>query len=225
MSSINPHPTFNYSQPSEYRFSHDSVFLARFVFEYVRKNKVNDADLLDLCSGCGIVGLDYLFHQAVLGEPGQALSTKTADFMEIQEIYREHFEENLRRFKLHFPISTQTSFLKSNYADCLNIPEIKKYDLILCNPPYFHGGTGKLSPSEFKNRCRFFLDSDLPTLFLAITSMLKPRGQAFVLVSTPPSSASASHRAMDAMKHQLKFEKVGDIRGTDLYRITLLNQC
>ncbi|MBV2168118.1 MAG: hypothetical protein KUL82_05355 [Bdellovibrio sp.] len=62
MSSINPHYTFHYSQPEEYRFSHDSVMLARKVFERVSASAMENWRGLDLCSGCGIVGLDFLFH-------------------------------------------------------------------------------------------------------------------------------------------------------------------
>ncbi len=127
--------------------------------------------MLDLCSGCGIVGLDFLYHcqQAKREMP------LIADFVEVQEIYQPHFKINASF------VSAPTRFLLGNYKDL----ESKKYDLIVCNPPFFEIGTGKLSKNLFKNRCRFFIDSTLIDLTKTIERMLKPNGKAFVLSRTP----------------------------------------
>ncbi|MBY0451861.1 MAG: methyltransferase, partial [Bdellovibrionaceae bacterium] len=90
MTSVNPHYTFNYSQPEDYRFSHDSVFLAREAFTLTRGQNLANTKVLDLCAGSGIVGLDFLFHRA---QAGLSLPSLT-DFLEVQEIYRPHFEAN-----------------------------------------------------------------------------------------------------------------------------------
>jgi hypothetical protein len=95
MSSINSHTTYNYSQPSEYRFSHDSVFLARRVFEFLCESDIQTFKALDLCSGCGIIGLDFIFH--CLNELGQ--SPLSFDFMEVQSIYETHFFDNINGLK------------------------------------------------------------------------------------------------------------------------------
>jgi tRNA1(Val) A37 N6-methylase TrmN6 len=62
MSSVNQKPTFNYSQPEDYHFSHDSVFLAQKVSEIIQKEELRLKSVLDLCSGCGIVGMDLLYY-------------------------------------------------------------------------------------------------------------------------------------------------------------------
>lgn len=62
VSSINKYPTFHYSQPSDYHFSHDSVFLAREIFErHSDQLAKGNVQILDLCAGCGIVGMIYYF--------------------------------------------------------------------------------------------------------------------------------------------------------------------
>ena len=162
MSSINPHYTFNYSQPKGYRFSHDSVFLARRAFELERENVRDDWRILDLCAGCGIVGLDFMFHCRQ--------NVERVDFLEIQDEYRPHFEKNSAFVKC-------ARFVHGNYAE---FKSEEGYDLILCNPPYFRAGQGKLSPNALKNRSRFFIDSDFQSLFLAIERNL--RGVAYVLL-------------------------------------------
>jgi tRNA1Val (adenine37-N6)-methyltransferase len=179
MSSINAYYTIAYSQPPEYRFSHDSVFLAREVFEREREHLCSGMQVLDLCSGCGVVGLDFLFHvRAGLG------FELDCDFLEIQEVYRPHFEENVRRFqggagpeRMSINSNSSLRFLGSSYESV----EQGRYDLIVANPPYFEPGIGKMSPSEFKNRCRFFLDAPSSELWRSIERALKPGGRAYVL--------------------------------------------
>jgi len=157
MTSINPHYTFQYSQPDEYHFSHDSVFLARKVFEEIRNENITQYEVLDLCAGCGIVGLDFLFHC----NKELNLFPKRCDFVEVQEVYEDYFKKNASNISKNI-----CHFLNMNYSKLTQ--ENRKYDLILCNPPYFNLGQGALSPSTFKNRCRFFIDSDFNTLLTTI---------------------------------------------------------
>lgn len=203
---INPHYTFQYSQPEGYRFSHDSVFLARRVFELERARLKSDVRVLDICAGCGIVGMDFLFHaRTELGVTGV-----NCDFIEVQEVYEPHFAENLRRFSS--APTGKINYWRRNYAD-FDAPE--KYDLIISNPPYFFGGEGKLSPSEFKNRCRFFLDSDFKTFLNVVVKSLNKDGSAYVLTRQPLK------RVLSIAPANCLIETAGDIRGTPLLKISL----
>lgn len=203
MSTINPHYTFHYSQPDAYRFSHDSVFMARQVFEFLRAEgaEISQWHCLDLCSGTGVIGLDFLFHWR---EAGLRLPQRF-DFLDVQEIYREHFERNAETWRSGAE-ACPTHFLHCNYERLLR-PEFRgAYDLIVCNPPYFPAGSGRLSPSEFKNRCRFFLDSDEATLLAAVANALSPQGRCYMLARSVPRDAPKTLQISDA----------GDIRGTRL---------
>ena len=229
MSSINSHFTFNYSQPTDYRFSHDSVFLAREVFEYLKNtNKFNrPLRILDLCSGCGVIGLDFAFHtlSAQVSE-STILTSKSPlvldiDFLEIQEVYRPHFEKNVETLRSFFPeASTNFSFLNMNY-ECLQDQKFhKKYDVIISNPPYFLSGQGKMSPSEFKNRCRFFLDSDLKNLIQSIDNSISESGQCFILLRD--LSDHGFDQKAEARKHLSPTKSIEDfieIRGTSVVLI------
>ncbi|AFY02483.1 O-methyltransferase [Bdellovibrio bacteriovorus] len=212
MTSLNPHFTFNYSQPEEYRFSHDSVFLARQVFEFLHED-LSALTALDLCSGCGIVGLDFLYH---CKSENRAYPCGF-DFMEVQDVYRDHFEKNLTAFGDNQP---SVNFVNQNYESLLTPEFSTRYDLILSNPPYFRINQGKLSPSEFKNRCRFFIDSDFTNLIRGIDAALKPQGRAFILLRDLQDHGwNPLEEARRLLNGRREIQKVADIRGTPLVLI------
>ncbi|MDG0816879.1 RsmD family RNA methyltransferase [Bdellovibrio svalbardensis] len=208
MSSINPYFTFNYSQPEEYRFSHDSVFLARQVFELMTPEEIQNIKGLDLCSGCGIIGLDFIFHcQKEWGK-----TPRSFDFLEVQDVYRSHFVENVTRLG---QVASSLQFVNQNYTALQNSENAGKYDLILCNPPYFFADKGTLSPSEFKNRCRFFIDSGFAELLLGISASLAENGKAYLLLRDLSEHGWHSlEEAKSILKGTLHIELLGDIRGT-----------
>ena len=212
MTSINPFFTMNYDQPADYHFSHDSVFLSRKVFELVVSQKLPTTHILDLCSGCGIVGLDFLFHllQNKLQLPQES------DFVEVQNIYFSYFESNVKRLDC----SVHCRFLNLNYIDLqhdLNLQN--KYDLILCNPPYFRKQLGRLSPSEFKNRCRFYIDADFQSLFQSIKYVLSDTGTAYVLIKSLKKHGIDIESEMQVWNASLSIKKIDTIRSTDLFEI------
>ena len=204
MSSINKFPTFHYAQPKEYHFSHDSVFLAREVYDrHSELLSQGNVQVLDLCAGCGIVGMDMIFHQ--LKE--KSFSGKV-DFLEVQGIYYPYFLENKETLQRIFPEdSLQFNWIQKNYGQAA---DLKKYDLIVSNPPYFEVGTGALSPSEFKNRCRFFIDSDWPSLIEFMKASLKPGGHAYFLVREELKNAVSAKFADAEVKVTFPFQ----VRGT-----------
>ncbi|KYG69647.1 methyltransferase [Bdellovibrio bacteriovorus] len=213
MSSINPHFTFKYTQPEEYRFSHDSVFLARQVYELYSDKNVKDLIALDLCSGCGIIGLDFLFHC----HKNLNAVPKSFDFLEVQSIYEEYFLENAFASGIR---NSDLRFLNINYSELLSGEYKDRYDLILCNPPYFFSGNGKMSPSEFKNRCRFYLDSDFKTLLNAIEHSLRPHGNAFVLLRDLQEHGwNSFEEARKVLSPPLQLTKLPEIRGTGVVQI------
>lgn len=208
MSSVNLYYTFNYSQPAEYRLSHDSVFLSRQVFEKLESLDLTGAAGLDICAGAGVVGMDFLFHR----RKAQQTVPERFDFLDVQDVYLPHFAENKKRLG---DIPTNLNFVLRNYNDLQTDEFHNKYDLILSAPPYFLPSQGKLSPSEFKNRCRFFIDSDLRNLLLGIHHSLKSSGHAFILLrDLPEHKYNVIREAETICEGLLEFSVLGDIRGT-----------
>jgi tRNA1Val (adenine37-N6)-methyltransferase len=220
--------TMNYSQPDDYHFCQDSVLFPKFVAEQLRgRSKIGSAEgaefrALDVCAGCGVLGLE-LSHYLPLIE--------NFDFLEIQSVFRPHFHENLTRAgrsaeKYRFIEANYAGFLDTvrfqSSADSPSTAPATRYDLIIANPPYFEAEEGHLSPSPVKNRCRFFLDSDLKTLVQGIGHALKPGGQAFLLMKSGEKHGRRLDRDLQLwLAGSASVEIVGEIRGTSVVRISL----
>lgn len=79
--------TYNYKQPDEYHFSLDSVQLAQFVATELQSHSaLSSLRILDLCAGCGVVGMELSWHLPAI---------RQIDFIEVQDIYTDYFHQNL----------------------------------------------------------------------------------------------------------------------------------
>ena len=142
-----------------YRFTSDSVLLARFL-----KAKRGDA-VADFCSGSGIVGLHFFaenkgVEHVTLFEMQPALADMSRRTVELNRLEKAFTVENLR---------------------LQDIPDAytEAFSLILCNPPYERDGFGKADAD--KALCRKELSLTLGELCLAAKKCLKFGGR-FALV-------------------------------------------
>lgn len=201
--------TYQYVQPEAYRFCQDSVIFPKFVADQLNGLDIGpEFRALDIGAGCGVIGLELAHYVPAL---------RNFDFLEIQADFQTYFEQNREIVGRN---QDPFRFLRMNYADLLSEEFRESYDLVVSNPPYFMPGEGKLSPFEMKNRCRFFLDSDLPTLVRAISRILKPQGQAFVLTKTGERHGRDTLRDIRLLLVGVaEVTLVADIRGTGVFKI------
>ena len=142
-----------------YRFTSDSVLLARFL-----KAKRGDA-VADFCSGSGIVGLHFFaenkgVEHVTLFEMQPALADMSRRTVELNRLEKAFTVENLR-----------LQDIPAAYTGA--------FSLILCNPPYERDGFGKADAD--KALCRKELSLTLGELCLAAKKCLKFGGR-FALV-------------------------------------------
>lgn len=199
--------TYHYAQPDAYHFSMDSIHLAEFVAKQLRaRDDLESLRVLDLCAGCGVIGLELSWYVREL---------RQFDFVEIQDTYTSHFYENVAR--VNRP-ELQLRWHLLNYDELHGKDWEQKFDLIVSNPPYFLPEQGMLSPSEFKNRCRFFLDSSFANFIRAIVNSLVPGGQAYFLLR--PLLHHGTDLFAEIQKilpsNTLSANKITQIRGTDV---------
>ncbi|MBF0359564.1 MAG: hypothetical protein HQK49_01040 [Oligoflexia bacterium] len=184
----------NYSQPEFYHFCEDSILLAEYASNQIVQLYLNSPflnfDILDVCAGCGVVGIETLIKVHSKLSTISPLSTPlfTLDFIELQSDFYTHIQQNLKiqhtqlNNLLISPPNIYIGSFQEQQKNLENKNKNKQYDLILVNPPYFSASKNRLSPSNHKrNLCRFFLNGTLSELILFIDSNLKKHGQAFFL--------------------------------------------
>ncbi|KTC93298.1 methyltransferase [Legionella cincinnatiensis] len=206
--------TYSYKQPDEYHFSLDSIHLARFVAIQLKSHTdLGSLRVLDLCAGCGVIGMELSWHLQAL---------RQIDFIEIQDIYTEYFYQNLAN--INRP-ELQFRWHLLNYDELHAKKWEGKFDLIISNPPYFQLGHGMLSPSQFKNRCRFYLDSSFHNYIRALENSLANNGRAYFLLRP------LKHHGFDLFSDIQKIlqetsatvRKISHIRGVDIILLEKLN--
>jgi tRNA1(Val) A37 N6-methylase TrmN6 len=199
--------TYQYAQPDAYHFSLDSIHLAEFVAQHLQAHiPLSTMRVLDLCAGCGVIGLELSWYLRDLQQ---------IDFVEVQDIYTAYFHKNTAlvnrpELALRWHLFNYDELLEKNWKD--------KYDLILSNPPYFHASQGMLSPSSFKNRCRFFLDSSFENFILALANSLAPHGQAYFLLRPLKQHGQDVFAEVQQLLNgtNTSAKKIAQIRGTDV---------
>lgn len=207
----NTHYTYNYFQPEEYKFSLDSVFFAQKVAKIIESTpNIAHWKALDLCAGCGIIGFELSHHTR---------DQMKIDFLEVQSVYQSFFDKN-KKMIYSEDTNDQFSFLNINYNQLLDKTFENTYDLIVCNPPYFFKEEGLLSPNDFKNRCRFFIDSDFETLIQAIVFSLKPNAKAYVLIRSGAHHGRLPiEEITDILNGSGHADIIDHVRGTDIIMI------
>lgn len=206
--------TYHYMQPKEYRFSLDSIHLAACVAKELEFHpNLGQLRILDLCASCGVIGFELLWHLR---------SIKQCDFVEVQNIYTDYFHQNVAI--VNRP-ELQLCWHLLNYDKLLSQAWENTYDLILSNPPYFQPEHGTLSPSQFKNRCRFFLDSSFEKFILAMVNALKLGGKAYFLLRPSLQHGYDLFAELTRLLQGtgITSQKISQVRGTDIVLLGKFN--
>lgn len=205
--------TATYAQPDDYHYCLDSIILPMFVADEMKDVEIgSEFRALDVCAGCGIVGLELGHYLPTL---------QHLDFLEIQTAFQSYFEKNLAIVGFE---ARDYRFLEVNYEALSTAEFAGRYNLIVGNPPYFLPNEGLPSKSEIRNRCRFFRDASFEDLFLGAAHALKPGGRAFLLVK---EGSKHGRRAFENVRVRLEgiasVSVVADIRGTHVVRLDRLS--
>ncbi len=149
----------DYLQPDFYRFNEDSIKLAR----YVKQNVKSAESILDLGAGSGVIGL----------EVSEAFSESFFHFVELQEEFLPYLEKNTSHLRKEISIESFGKFQANN-----------RFDLIVCNPPYYLPGKGQPSQNPLRDRARTFREEGWEILLDCIGRNLNPSGLALVVIKT-----------------------------------------
>lgn len=195
--------TADYFQPDFYRFSEDSIQLVKFV---ANQNNFQTKRVLDLCSGCGVVGIE--FAKIYKGSIGQI------DFCEYQPDFFYYLKKNIDIF---LGDNVKGTIHQCSYTNM----DAGQYDLIVCNPPYFRSCENKLSQkSEQKNRCRFFVDSHPVELIESIHRLLAAKGCAYLLFRLDDKSVNSWYMQIKKdFADRINFYELESVSGATIVKL------
>lgn len=161
---------WDYNQPDFYHFSDDSVWLAKTVSQILKNEDTYDFKALDLCSGCGVVGMEIVL----------ALSQSLHfDFIELQSAFGKYFDLNVKLLGL---LGANLKLINQDFRKLYNNEKLYNvYDLVVSNPPYFEVGKHRLSTNTEKNICRFFKEGSFAEFIQSVMWVTKKGGRVFFL--------------------------------------------
>ena len=146
-----------------YRFSIDSVLLAHFCLRW------NKAKILDLGTGCGVLGLILLYKNS----------------RHIEKIVGVEFQEKLVSVaKKNVEVNgyqRKFDIVHGDYRQMKKICANESFTHVICNPPFYKKGSGRVSVNEEALRARHQEDFSLDTLVSAIAFSLKNKGDAALI--------------------------------------------
>lgn len=152
----------DYQQPDFYRFNQDSLILVRWVCSF----ESHPQSILDLGAGCGVMGLEL----------ARSYRPKHLVLLELQSDFEPYLRKNICEFA---PSETHCEVIIDSFSA---FRSLVKFDLIVCNPPYYHPAKGQASKDERRGKARSFIVDDWSVLFERIKSALAPQGAAFVVL-------------------------------------------
>lgn len=126
--------------------------------------------MLDLGAGCGVIGI----------EMANLLRCEFLTLLELQDDFHPHLEINLKQ---QLKTSLESEIIKSSFGEW---KPNRKYDLIVCNPPYYLPGRGQGNKDPRRELARSFVKDDWLTLMRLIESTLAPGGRGFLVIKNDP---------------------------------------
>jgi len=145
-----------------FKFSLDSILLAEYVKITAKTNKI-----LDLCSGNASIPL--------------ILSTKTVAHIDAFEIQECIYKLGIDSIKYN-NLSEQISMYNADIKEIDNYLKNIKYDIIICNPPYFKVDSNKhINETEELAIARHEIRINLDDIFKIAASHLDDKGEFYMV--------------------------------------------
>lgn len=142
-----------------YRFSIDSVLLAHF--SKIRKNE----EILDLGTGCGIIGLIFCYRHAEqkISVTGLEVQPELADLARVN-IAANGYDKNF-------------SLIEGDLHDFRSLIKAESFSLVTANPPFYAKGTGRVSQNPEAMTARHQDEDSLSVFVESASFCVRNRGR------------------------------------------------
>ena len=142
-----------------YCFTCDAVLLANFV-----KATYKD-DILDLCSGSGVVGILALAKT----------NAKSLTCLEMQKVMSDMCQKTIEMNEL----TNKVRVVNARVQDAVKILGNEKYSIIVCNPPYKKVDSHKINEAKEIAMSKYELELSFVELATTVNKLLKYGGRVF----------------------------------------------
>ncbi len=169
-----------------YRFSIDAVLLAHFF-----QPECNDK-ILDIGTGCGVIALILLYRWASV----------------VQEISGMEIQSSLIKLAAHnFRVNgflSQGRVIQGDVKDILCKFKPETYDKVVCNPPFYPCGSGRMNKNTEANFARHHVLGSLSDFLKASSVVVKNRGKVFFIYP----AESVTEFIVSAQRVRLEIKKI-----------------
>ncbi|BCL60806.1 SAM-dependent methyltransferase [Desulfomarina profundi] len=175
-----------YQHKEGYRFSIDSVLLAHFTT--VKKGDC----ILDLGSGCGILGLILMYRH------GSRIASITA--VEIQISLAALTEKNFMANGFDRSCSVYRADIRNLFDYC----QRGSFSKVICNPPFYRSGRGRVSVNEESLLARHQISCSLTEFLAVAAAAVKNRGSVYFIYP----ATELAELIQDAKKYGLEPKQI-----------------
>lgn len=189
----------DYLQPDFYRFNEDSIKLVK----WIQATKFRPTRILDLGAGCGIIGIELAL----------ALMPNELTLLEVQKEFLPYVQENCKK---KLPSTITHSIILKSFQE---LTTTKKFDLIVCNPPYYLPGKGELAKNKNRAIARSFLIDSWPILLMKMSEVLDNNGRIFIILKFDKGLLEMITHEVLTIDLSLKKYDVGSNMILELFRL------
>lgn len=189
----------DYLQPEFYRFNEDSIRLVK----WIQATEFRPYRILDLGAGCGVIGIELAL----------VLSPNELTLLEVQPEFLPYLEENCKKI---LPKTISHSIIVNSFHE---LSTTKKFDLIVCNPPYYLPGKGELAKNKNRAIARSFLIDSWPLLLNKMSELLDTNGKIFLILKLDENLLQMISKGVLLLDLNLKKYDVGSNMILELFRL------
>ncbi|MFH1729619.1 MAG: methyltransferase [Pseudomonadota bacterium] len=153
---------------SGYRFSIDSLLLANFINDNLKRNQT---ELLELGAGSGVISI-------ILAKKNKKLKISA---IEIQKNLSNLLSRNIENNSLNCQIIA----IASDISESIKAIKGKQFDIIFSNPPFYKSDSGRINPTDEKSIARHEIKGNLKIFLKHGSKYLKNEGSFYFIHSAP----------------------------------------
>lgn len=189
----------DYLQPDFYRFNQDSIQLVKWIAMSISKAE----RIIDLGAGSGIIGIEL----------ARILNPRKLTLIELQKEFESYLAHNVREF---LPADMLHEIVISSFSDYFTN---EKYDLVVCNPPYYLPGQGKMAKNTNRAIARTFLADSWGILMNKIFELLAHGGRGYIVLKAHEKMYEMVQIQATIAKLYLKMHKLDSLMVLELFRL------